>query len=205
MELRVDTFSTFEELYKYWKEAERVQTTFTAIVLSTEIAGLDKKITNFIIDHKNELTDMSGKSCAVFMETPIKNFTKITTLPYKEISYSVANLLKVTPDKFPSIVFFDNLIRPKKMVLVTLAEILNSESSDDELASFFRALFTITQECAASKENRLNELEKAIQKKWKTGKQSNVDFTKIAETTLSITEIGKNISGIALEIMNRFK
>ena len=66
----VDFFRAFDELYHYWKKAEQLQTPFTAIMLSTEIAGLDKKVTNFVVDHKDELTNMSGNSCAIFMATP---------------------------------------------------------------------------------------------------------------------------------------
>jgi len=210
--LTVDPFASFDELYRYWKRAEQVQTPFCAILLSTEIAGLDKRVTDFVLDNVSELNDMSGTSCAVFMATPRRKNRELLYLPstletrYKEISYSIGRLLKVSPEQFPSIIFFDNLTHPKQMVVVTLASILGSEPTDEDLVHFFRGLFTMTQNLADNSDGqRLQALQNAIVSKWEEKKATGINFAKVVETTLTITEIGKNVTNVINDVLRSLK
>lgn len=206
--ISVDLISSFEELYYYWKKAERVQTPFRAILLSTEIAGLDKKVTDFVLNNVGELKDMSGKSCAMFMVTPRKfiDLPQKLEAQYKEISYSIGRLLQVPPAHFPAIVFFDVLTHPKQMVLVSLAPILGQEPTDEELVHFFRTLFTITDELAdIPDEKRLAALQDTIIKKWGKNKKQNKNFARIIETTVSLSEIAKNITPIIADVLNSIR
>ena len=195
----MDLFSTFDELYGYWKRLDDVRTPLTAIILSTEITGLDRKITHFVIDNREELDNMSGEACAVFMATPQKNIQKYLVSKdlvrgYREISYAIGRLLGVLPEQFPSIVFFDNLIRPKQTVILSLASLLGPEPADGEIAAFFRSLFTITHQVSgASPEQPLKELQQAISKKWQNKQGSGIDFAKIVSTAVSLTELSQNI------------
>ncbi|MCX7753753.1 MAG: hypothetical protein N2117_00720 [Anaerolineales bacterium] len=202
----VDPFSSFDELYHYWRKAEQVKTPFRAVLLSTELAGLDRRVTHFVLDNIGELNDMSGDSCAMFIATP----RKISTLAlppgleiqYKEISYSIGRLLQIPPDHFPAVVFFDTLIHPKQMVIVLLSPILGQEPTDAAIVSFFRSLFTITQELKhIPDEKRLPELKKAIEKRWSNNKRQDINFAKVIKTTLSLSEIAKNIVGMVANVL----
>lgn len=213
--LRMDFASSFDELYKYWKQAENSETPFTALLLSTTLSNLDKRVTYFVQYNRLEINNMSGKDCAIFAMLPPQHLLQPFSLQplsiqrhlreIQDVSYDVARLLNISPETFPSLVFFDNLVRPKQTVVISLKNILGSEPSDDELATFFRTLFTITHDVAdAPKDDRLERLQITVAQKWQLSTNPpKADFVKIVETTLSVSEIVKNVVEIAMKFSNR--
>ena len=63
-------YTTFDELFGHWKEIEQTAVPFRAVLLSTEVAGLDKKVTDFVFKNLDELNDMSGNACWMFTPIP---------------------------------------------------------------------------------------------------------------------------------------
>jgi hypothetical protein len=186
---QMGSYSSFDELYWYWRQMREVQAPFYGVLLSTESVGLDKAITDFVTGHLDELHDMSGQSCWMFTPAP-----RDSQLPKNDIVYSVGRLLHVMPEQFPSIVFFDNLIRPKQTVIVLLAPILGSEPTPEELLAFFRTLFTLTENFAVTQaDQRLPAFQKAVNAKWKNSKDWSPGFVRMVDVTLSISEIVKNV------------
>ena len=206
--LYVDQFATFDDLCRYWKRAEQTRTPFRAVLLSTEIVGLDKKVTNFVLGNVEELNDMSGDSCTMFVSTPRKASSLFLPpnlkIRYEEISYSIGRLLGIPPDHFPAMVFFDTLPQPRQMVVISLGSILGQEPADEDIVTFFRSLFTITDNLRyLPEEKRLPALRKAVVNKWSGKGRRNANFVKVIETTLSLSEIAKNVVEIIRDIMLR--
>ena len=189
----VNPYDSFDELYKYWLRAEKAKAPFRAVLLSTRSPGLDGRITGFVFANLEELNDMTGNSCWMFTAAP-RNSDFARAGVYKEISYSVGRLLGIEPQQFPCIVFFDNLIRPKQTVVVSLAAVLSVEPDDAEILGFFRTLSSLLHKTATvPAEKRLPAFYKAVTSKWKQTKSSPIGFVEIVEITLSISEIAKNI------------
>jgi hypothetical protein len=192
----LDPYYSFQRLYFLWKSEQRHGTRLTAIILSTEMPGLDKKITQFIGSSTSQLDDLSGPEVAVYVSssderdgTDPKEKDEYMRNKYREIAYSIGRLLKVPPEKFPCIVFFDNLIRPKEIVVIELLPILGSNAKTHEIGRFFLSLFTITQNIVSLPEDeRLESLRKAIIKKW--GKKKDLENSiQTIKSSLSFVEI----------------
>ncbi len=189
----VNPYDTFDELYQYWLRAEKAKTPFRAILLSTRSPGLDGRVTSYVFANLEELNDMTGTACWILTPAPRNSgFAKESV--YKEISYSVGRLLGIEPDQFPCIVFFDNLIRPRQTVIISLASVLSPEADDAEILVFFRTLSSVIHKTSKEPdEKRLPAFEKAIASKWKSAKNTPFDFVKAVKITLSISEIAKDI------------
>jgi hypothetical protein len=189
----VNPYESFDDLYQYWLRAEKSKTPFRAVLLSTQSPGLDGRITSFVFANLEELNDMTGSTCWIFTPAP-RNSDLAREGIYKEISYSVGRLLGIEPEQFPCIVFFDNLIRPRQTVVVSLPSVLSSEADDVEILGFFRALSSLLYKTATVPgEKRLPAFHKAVASKWKRTKNSPINFVEAVEITLSISEIAKNI------------
>jgi hypothetical protein len=189
----VNPYDSFDELYKYWLRAEKAKTPFRAVLLSTRSPGLDRHITGFVFANLEELNDMTGSSCWMFTAAP-RNSDFARAGVYREISYSVGRLLGIEPGQFPCIVFFDNLIRPKQTVVVSLAAVLSSEPDDAEILGFFRKLSDLLHKTAAlPAEKRLPAFHKVVASTWRQTKGSPIGFVDAMQITLSVSEIAKNI------------
>ena len=191
------SYNDFDHLYNLWKNEQRTNIRLNAIILSTEMPGLDEKITGFISDYIRVFDDMSGPNVAVYVSSnntkdnypyPGESNERFRDV-YREISYSLGRLLQVTPEQFPCIVFFDNLIRAKDIVVIELIPILGQEPEPGEISRFFVSLFTLTQLIAAlPDEKRLKALRKAVILKW--GKKKDLDkYVQKAQALLPFADI----------------
>ena len=104
----LNPYSSFERLYYLWKNEQRPETRLTAIILSTEMPGLDKKFTHFVTEAGSILDNLSGPEVAIYVssnnkydETNPTEQNEFIRNKYKEISYSIGRLLKVSPEQFP--------------------------------------------------------------------------------------------------------
>ena len=186
-------YITFAHLKSYWREVRQHNAPFYALLLSTENTDVDAKITNYTYENPDELHDMSGKDCWIFTPVP-KGFILGGVIAGQEL-YSIGRLFDVLPEQFPCIVFFDRLTRPKQVVVVSIASILGSNPTKDEITSFFRSLFSITQSLADSPiQKRAKLLHEKVLEKWDNKKTLGARLTRVVELVKPLSEIIKNMS-----------